>query len=200
MSTPLPRYRAYLLRLWDANSRGPPAWHASLEDTHTGERWRFADLEHLAAFLAMQIDGGSVEEDATRPGAEEDRRPIGHRWTAGACPPEGLNSPYRRTLSCRFDASHGPCSSASSPWSRPWSRPPSPPTTASRIPMSWSTWGRWVARRAARATFLSPRSPTTGSLGAPWIRPRSTPTRPMTTPPSTAIPTCSTRSAGSGAC
>jgi hypothetical protein len=72
MSAPLPRYRAYLLRLWDANSRGPPRWHASLEDTHTGERWGFADLEHLAAFLGTQSDGGSAEEDASRQRAEED--------------------------------------------------------------------------------------------------------------------------------
>ena len=67
-----PRYRAYLLRLWDANPRGPSAWHASLEDTHTGERWGFADLERLLAFLTAEIGDGKPEEDGSVPPAEED--------------------------------------------------------------------------------------------------------------------------------
>jgi hypothetical protein len=73
MSTPVPRYRAYLLRLWDANSRGPPTWHASLEDTHTGERWGFAGLEELTAFLAVQL-GGRPDPEGTLSPAEEDGR------------------------------------------------------------------------------------------------------------------------------
>ena len=44
-------YHAYLLRLWNANPDGLPAWHASLEDPHTGERHGFADLEQLYTFL-----------------------------------------------------------------------------------------------------------------------------------------------------
>ena len=65
------RYRAYLLRLWDANSHGPPAWHASLEDTHTGERWGFADLERLVTFLTAQIGAGRPAEDDAPPAADD---------------------------------------------------------------------------------------------------------------------------------
>jgi hypothetical protein len=31
-------------------------WRASLESPHTGERWGFADLEEMVAFLRRQID------------------------------------------------------------------------------------------------------------------------------------------------
>ncbi len=65
------RYRAYLLRLWDANSHGPPAWHASLDDTHTGERWGFADLERLVTFLTAQIGDGRSAEDGAPPAADD---------------------------------------------------------------------------------------------------------------------------------
>jgi hypothetical protein len=71
MTSRAPRYRAYLLRLWDANSHGPPTWHASLEDTHTGERWGFADLERLVAFLAAEIGDGRPEEDGARAAADD---------------------------------------------------------------------------------------------------------------------------------
>ena len=63
MSAKPARYHAYLLRLWDANSRGRPDWHASLEDTHTGERRGFADLEQLYAFLVAQIGRDRPDED-----------------------------------------------------------------------------------------------------------------------------------------
>ena len=56
-------YHAYLLRLWNANPDGIPAWHASLEDPHTGERHGFADLEQLYTFLQEQIGGRSNDED-----------------------------------------------------------------------------------------------------------------------------------------
>jgi hypothetical protein len=46
---------AYLVRLWQVNSEGQPAWHASLEDPHTGERRGFADLPSLFAFLEKQV-------------------------------------------------------------------------------------------------------------------------------------------------
>ena len=72
MTTRLPRYRAYLLRLWDANPRGPPAWHASLEDAHTGERRGFADLEQLNTFLLAQIGDRRPAEGGSTPPAEED--------------------------------------------------------------------------------------------------------------------------------
>lgn len=63
MSSQPVQYRASLLRLWDANSRGRPAWHASLEDPHAGERRGFVDLEQLYAFLVEQIGRDRPDED-----------------------------------------------------------------------------------------------------------------------------------------
>ncbi len=71
MTTRAAQYRAYLLRLWNANTSGPSAWRASLEDTHTGERRGFADLEQLYAFLAEQIGDGTPEEDGARAAADD---------------------------------------------------------------------------------------------------------------------------------
>ena len=54
------RYQAYLLRLWQVlGDDGAPAWRASLEDVHTGERQGFGSLEQLLAFL--------LEETASAP-------------------------------------------------------------------------------------------------------------------------------------
>lgn len=48
-----PSYVAYMLRLWQAGSRGGQViWRASLENPHTGERLAFGDEEALFAFLA----------------------------------------------------------------------------------------------------------------------------------------------------
>ena len=56
-SQPRP-YRAYLLRLWQAEEGDDrPAWHASLEDPHTGERHGFPDLARLFEYLEEQTDG-----------------------------------------------------------------------------------------------------------------------------------------------
>ena len=43
------KYHAGLLRLWRDGQGG--AWHASLQDTKSGERIGFADLERLFAYL-----------------------------------------------------------------------------------------------------------------------------------------------------
>jgi hypothetical protein len=49
------RYRAYLLRLWQADGEdGCPVWRAALEDARGGERHGFADLARLCAFLEEQ--------------------------------------------------------------------------------------------------------------------------------------------------
>lgn len=48
------QYRAYLLRLWQAESSGRAVWRASLEDSHTGERRGFATISDLVAFLKDQ--------------------------------------------------------------------------------------------------------------------------------------------------
>lgn len=57
------QYRSYLLRIWraEAPARG---WRASLEDPRTGERFGFAGLEQLFAFLMEQAEGGA--NDAQR--------------------------------------------------------------------------------------------------------------------------------------
>jgi hypothetical protein len=54
----IPRYRAYLLRLWAVQTQDPgtPAiWRFSLEDPRTGKRRGFAHLEELTAFLSAQM-------------------------------------------------------------------------------------------------------------------------------------------------
>jgi hypothetical protein len=48
-------YLSYLLRLWQAPGGAEQPWRASLQDTLTGERTGFADLEALCAFLQAQI-------------------------------------------------------------------------------------------------------------------------------------------------
>ena len=49
------RYRAYLLRLWQAEGEdGCLVWRAALEEARTGERRGFADLARLCAFLEEQ--------------------------------------------------------------------------------------------------------------------------------------------------
>ena len=43
--------RSYILRLWCAGEPQAGNWHASLEDPSTKERFGFANLEQLFAFL-----------------------------------------------------------------------------------------------------------------------------------------------------
>jgi hypothetical protein len=53
--TELRQYRAYLLRLWQAEDEdGRLVWRAALEDARGGERHGFADLERLCAYLEQQ--------------------------------------------------------------------------------------------------------------------------------------------------
>jgi hypothetical protein len=47
-------YHAYLLRLWRVNTGRSTVWHASLEDSRTGERNGFVDVKSLCAFLEEQ--------------------------------------------------------------------------------------------------------------------------------------------------
>lgn len=52
------RYRAYLLRCWEERSQHPaflPVWRFSLEDPHTGQRYGFANIEALVAFLSAEL-------------------------------------------------------------------------------------------------------------------------------------------------
>jgi hypothetical protein len=50
-------YRAYLVRLWRARRGERVVWRASVEDAHTHERWAFADLAALCAFLRAETEG-----------------------------------------------------------------------------------------------------------------------------------------------
>jgi hypothetical protein len=53
------RYRAYLLRLWQAKGDdGRPVWRAALEDARTGERHGFADRTWLCACLKNKLRAG----------------------------------------------------------------------------------------------------------------------------------------------
>ena len=59
-----PRYRAYLLRFWEARSQypdRPTTWRLSLEDPETGQRHGFPDLEALVAFLEAEMEGDEGE-------------------------------------------------------------------------------------------------------------------------------------------
>ncbi|MCP4538325.1 MAG: hypothetical protein GY832_14405 [Chloroflexi bacterium] len=55
-------YLAYMLRLWKTNTGKGPAWRASLESPHTGERQGFVDLETLFAFLKEKTDNKSQSD------------------------------------------------------------------------------------------------------------------------------------------
>jgi hypothetical protein len=48
------RYRSYLIRLWRAESDDTSVWHASTDDTMTGERRNFAGINQLFRFLEQQ--------------------------------------------------------------------------------------------------------------------------------------------------
>ena len=54
MSEKQPCYLSYLLRLWQVQENEHTTWRASLESSHTGERWGFATLDALCAFLREQ--------------------------------------------------------------------------------------------------------------------------------------------------
>jgi hypothetical protein len=69
-----PRYRSYLLTVWEERNVDPslPAvWRFSLEDARTGQRRGFAGLEMLVAALEQE-----TAEDRTKEGRPE-ARPAG---------------------------------------------------------------------------------------------------------------------------
>jgi hypothetical protein len=58
----------YLLTIWQersASSEHAAVWRFSLEDARSGERWGFANLEQILAFLEkrMVIEGISARND-----------------------------------------------------------------------------------------------------------------------------------------
>ena len=70
------RYTSYLLRLWPVADKSDLVWRASLESSGTGERWGFASLDELFAFLRQQTTGAS-DSSASKgeAGSQDERRP-----------------------------------------------------------------------------------------------------------------------------
>ena len=64
-STPR-RYRSYLIRLWRSENDDTSIWHASTEDTMTGERKNFAGIEQLFRFLEQQTRGPQAGDMTTQ--------------------------------------------------------------------------------------------------------------------------------------
>ena len=62
MAETQPRYRAFLLRLWQERSGKQWVWRASLEDPHTHVRKGFADLDQLCVFLKAQSEDDTPVE------------------------------------------------------------------------------------------------------------------------------------------
>jgi hypothetical protein len=53
---PPTRYFSCLIRLWQVENGGRPAWCCSLELPGTGEKLLFPDLTALVAYLSVQVD------------------------------------------------------------------------------------------------------------------------------------------------
>jgi hypothetical protein len=64
------RYRSYLVRLWGSENDDRPVWHASTEDTLTGERTNFSGLDQLFRFLEQQTREQPICETTTPPAPE----------------------------------------------------------------------------------------------------------------------------------
>ena len=63
---PKPKYHSYLIRLWQEDDKEKMIWRFVLVDLIEGERWGFANLEHLVAFLQEQVDALS-QPDSVNP-------------------------------------------------------------------------------------------------------------------------------------
>ncbi|MFQ5433852.1 MAG: hypothetical protein ACE5FD_03160 [Anaerolineae bacterium] len=55
-------YVSYLLRLWQAEDNGVMVWRASLESSQTGQRWTFANMNDLMAFLQTETSKRSKDQ------------------------------------------------------------------------------------------------------------------------------------------
>jgi hypothetical protein len=62
MADTQPRYRTFLLRLWQERRGGEWVWRASIEDPHRNVRKGFGDLERLYTYLREQTEDGTHEE------------------------------------------------------------------------------------------------------------------------------------------
>jgi hypothetical protein len=69
--TKLPLYRAQILRMWtDAPAHRLPVWRFSLEDTSTGVRSGFADLDALIEHLMDLMEQLPEQLSDTQPISE----------------------------------------------------------------------------------------------------------------------------------
>lgn len=77
-----PRYRSYLLTLWEERNRDPDlpvVWRFSLEDVRTGQRRGFAGLEALVAALQQEMtDDPAKERGPAAQTADQTNHPPGH--------------------------------------------------------------------------------------------------------------------------
>jgi hypothetical protein len=62
------RYFSFILRMWLAGDTDQPQWHASLEDTRTGERRGFANLAALCEYLNQQAGQQCEQENQSKEG------------------------------------------------------------------------------------------------------------------------------------
>ena len=63
---PKPKYHSYLIRLWQDDSGGKSPWRFVLVNLIEGERWGFASLEELIAFLKDQVDALSSSDSVVQ--------------------------------------------------------------------------------------------------------------------------------------
>ena len=68
------RYTSYLLRLWPVEDKSDLVWRASLESSGTEERWGFASLDELFAFLRQQTAGKSDSSAGRAEAGRQDER------------------------------------------------------------------------------------------------------------------------------
>ncbi len=67
-------YISFLLRLWQTESKEDLVWRASLESSRTEERWGFASLDELFAFLRQQTAGASDSSAGKAEARRQDER------------------------------------------------------------------------------------------------------------------------------
>ena len=72
MDNPPERYKAYLVRMWQAYRYGQWVFRASLESIHTGEHCNFSSLEALIAFLRNEALERSTDEIDKNDGSNRD--------------------------------------------------------------------------------------------------------------------------------
>lgn len=74
MSKEKRRYISFLLRLFETESKGDLVWRASLERSGTEERWGFASLDELFAFLRQQTAWASDSSAGKGEARRQDER------------------------------------------------------------------------------------------------------------------------------